>query len=374
VRESKFSAEDRRFMKKALALAARGKGMCHPNPMVGAVVVKDGEMIGGGYHHGPYTPHAEIEALKQAGEKAEGATIYVTLEPCNHRGRTPPCTEAILRAGVERVVIAALDHNPGVKGGGAERMSKDGLDVEYGLLAEESSRLNAAYEKYVLTGKPLVTVKMAATADGKVAARGGASRWITGEQARKAVHSMRRESDAILVGKGTVDADDPELTVRMVSLRGARPPVRVIVDSRLEISPGCNLARGGEPQVIVATTSEYDRDRANELMARGVEVVVLSDRDGRVDLDDLLAALGERDIVQLLVEGGPTLVASFLELGLADRLALFVAPKVFGDRMATSWIEGREVTDPDQAIPFNWNRVRRVGDDLLLEAEILKRE
>lgn len=369
-----YGAEERRFMKKALSLAARGKGMCHPNPMVGAVIVKDGEMIGGGYHHGPYTPHAEIEALGQAGDRAAGAVLYVTLEPCNHQGRTPPCTEAILQAGVEKVVIAAMDPNPGVKGGGADRMRAAGLKVEHGLMAEESSRLNAAYEKFVLTGKPLVTVKMAATADGKVAARGGASRWITGEKARRAVHAMRRESDAVLVGKGTVDADDPELTVRMVPLRGARPPVRIIVDSHLEISPDSRLARGGEPRVIVATTSEHDRDKADNLRARGVEVLVIAERGGQVDLDRLLAALGGREIAQILVEGGPTLVASLFAQGLADRLALFVAPKVFGDKLAPAWIEGREVTDPGEAIPLTWSRVRRIGDDLLLEGEILKRE
>ncbi|MBN2027829.1 MAG: bifunctional diaminohydroxyphosphoribosylaminopyrimidine deaminase/5-amino-6-(5-phosphoribosylamino)uracil reductase RibD [Actinobacteria bacterium] len=361
-------------MRKALSLAAKGKGMCHPNPMVGAVIARGGEIIGSGYHHGPHTPHAEIEALEQAGDRAAGAVLYVTLEPCNHQGRTPPCTEAILQAGVDRVVIAAMDPNPGVKGGGAERIRAAGLKVESGLMAEESSRLNAAYEKYVLTGKPLVTVKMAATADGKVAARGGASRWITGEKARREVHAMRRESDAVMVGKGTVKSDDPELTVRMVPMRGARPPVRIIVDSRLEISPDSRLALGGEPHVIVATTREHDRDKADYLSARGVEVMVVSERAGQVDLDHLLAVLGEREIAQLLVEGGPTLVASFFEQSLADRLALFIAPKVFGDKMAPSWIEGREVSDPGQAISLGWSRVRRIGDDLLLEGEIFRSE
>jgi len=361
-------------MKKALSLAAKGKGMCHPNPMVGAVIAREGDMVGSGYHHGPYTPHAEIEALGKAGERAAGAVLYVTLEPCNHQGRTPPCTEAILRAGVDRVVIAAMDPNPGVRGGGADRMRAAGLKVDSGLMAEESSRLNSAYEKYVLTGKPLVTVKMAATADGKVAARGGASKWITGEKARREVHAMRRESDAVLVGKGTVEIDDPELTVRMVPMRGARPPARIIVDSRLEISADSRLARGGKPHVIVATTPEHDRAKADDLSARGVEVLVVPERGGRVDLDQLLAALGEREIAQLLVEGGPVLVASFFEQGLADRLALFIAPKVFGDRMAPSWIEGLEVTDPRQAITLSWSRVRKVGDDLLLEGEIQKRE
>ncbi|RJP31832.1 MAG: bifunctional diaminohydroxyphosphoribosylaminopyrimidine deaminase/5-amino-6-(5-phosphoribosylamino)uracil reductase RibD [Actinobacteria bacterium] len=361
-------------MRKALSLAARGKGMCHPNPMVGAVVVRDGEIIGSGYHRGPFTPHAEVAALRQASEMARGAVLYVSLEPCNHQGRTPPCTEAILRAGVERVVIAAPDPNPNVEGGGADRLAQAGLRVEHGLLAEEASQLNAAYERYVLTGRPLVTVKMAATADGKIAARGGASRWISGEKARKMVHAMRRESDAILVGKGTVAADDPELTVRMVPLRGARPPARVVVDTRLELPLGSRLAQGGEPRVIVATTPEHDRGKAAALTARGVEVMVLPGRDGRVDLEGLLDALGRQGVADLLVEGGPTLVGSLFGQGLADRLALFIAPKVFADGETPAWITGREVNDPGQAIPLRWGTARRVGEDLLLEAEMRRRE
>ncbi len=365
-----FSTEDRHFMKKALSLAAKGKGMCHPNPMVGAVIVKDGEIIASGYHRGPFTRHAESAALKQAGAEAREAVLYVTLEPCNHQGRTPPCTETIMQAGIKRVVIAALDPNRDVKGGGAERLRGAGIRVEHGLLAEDASRLNAAYEKYVLTGRPLVTIKMAMTADGKVAARGGASKWISGEKARRFVHAMRRESDAIMVGKGTAVADDPELTVRKVSLRGARPPTRVIVDSHLGISLDSKLAQGGEPPVIVATTPKHDADKAAELNARGVEIMVLQENAGRVDLENLLSVLGERELVHLLVEGGPVLVAALLAQGLADRLVLFVAPKVFGDGEALSWIEGREVKDPKGALPLRWKSARSVGEDLMLQADI----
>ena len=369
-----MDTDDRRYMRKALFLAARGKGMVHPNPMVGAVVVKEGRILGTGYHRGPFTSHAEAEALGQARREAAGAVLYVTLEPCSHQGRTPPCTDAILSAGIERVVIAALDPNPHISGGGMERLREAGLEVESGLLAEDASRLNAAYEKYVLTGRPLVTVKMAATADGKIAARGGASKWITGEKARRLVHCMRRESDAVMVGKGTVEADDPELTVRMVPLRGAKPPTRVVVDSHLSMPAGCKLAQGGEPRVVVATTAAHDAEKAALLRERGIEVLVLSERIGQVDLGELMAALGEREVAQLLVEGGPALVTSLFERGLADRLALFIAPKVFGDERARSWVEGREVTDPDQALPLTWMNLRRVGDDLLLEAEISGRE
>ena len=371
--ESMMEGEEKgaAFMRMALSLAARGKGMAHPNPMVGAVVVKGGKVIGKGYHRGPHSPHAEVLALAQAGGDAGGGDLYVTLEPCNHHGRTPPCTEAILRAGIRRVVIAAPDPNPNVAGGGAERLRSQGVLVEVGVLREESEDMNAAYRKYVATGMPLVTVKVAATADGKAAARGGRSRWITGEAARRLAHAMRRESDAVLVGRGTVDADDPELTVRMVPLRGARPPLRVVVDSRLSLSLKSRLAQGGEPRVIVATTEGHDAGKAEALRERGVEVLALpGDEAGRVDLRELLAALGRREVAHLLVEGGPTLVSALFRLGLVDRLSLFVAGKVFGDSEARSWVEGAVVEDPSQALRLKWRRSRRLGDDLLLEADV----
>ena len=368
-RNMSASENDERFMKQALALAARGRGMAHPNPMVGALVVKDGKVLGKGYHRGPHTAHAEVVALAEAGDAAQGGDLYVTLEPCNHHGRTPPCSEAIMKSGIRRVVIAAPDTNPHVAGGGAERLASSGLMVESGLLEAEARELNAAYEKLVHSGRPLVTLKVAATADGRVAARGGASRWITGEEARKAVHRMRRESDAVMVGRGTVEADDPELTVRMVKLGGARPPLRVVVDSRLSLDEGRKLAAGGEPRVIVATTAAHDTGKAERLRGRGVEVMVLGERDGRVDLEELLEALGKMEVAHLLVEGGPVLAGSLLEMGLVDRLAIFMAPKVFGDEKSRSWVEGRTVVDPAAALPLQWRRVRRLGDDLLLEAE-----
>jgi diaminohydroxyphosphoribosylaminopyrimidine deaminase / 5-amino-6-(5-phosphoribosylamino)uracil reductase len=368
-----LSSQDRVFMRKAISLAGRGKGMAHPNPMVGALVVKNGNILGKGYHRGPYTAHAEVEALKQAGEDACGATMYVSLEPCNHHGRTPPCTEAIIAAGIERVVIAATDPNTGVKGGGMERLREAGLTVQSGLMGGESSRLNEAYEKYIRTGIPLVIVKMAITADGKVAARGGASRWISGEKARRRVHAMRRESDAVMVGKGTVEADDPELTVRMVPMRGAKPPLRVIVDSMLSIPLECEIAQGKEPQVMVATTHQHDRFKAGVLRDRGVEVEVIGGSGKRVDLDELLLVLGKRGVAQLLVEGGPTLVSALCERGLVDRLSLFVAPKIFGDEKARSWIEGREVFDPEEGMRMRWRKASCLGEDLLLEADMIER-
>jgi diaminohydroxyphosphoribosylaminopyrimidine deaminase/5-amino-6-(5-phosphoribosylamino)uracil reductase len=271
---------------------------------------------------------------------------------------------------VKWVVIGAGYINPDVWGGGAVRLREAGLEVEEGILAERSSRLNEAYEKYVTTGTPLVVVKMAATADGKVATAGGYSKWISGEKARRLVHAMRRESDAVLVGRGTVQHDDPELTVRMVPLRGARPPVRVVVDSRLSLPLDCKLAQGGEPQVIVATTAEHDREAARVLSSRGVRVLEIAGDPDRVDLRMLMREMGRMEIARLLVEGGPTLVASFLESGLADRLALFMAPRVFGDTRARSWIEGREIGDPSHGLPLRWKGARNIGEDLLLEADM----
>lgn len=369
----RVSEEDRKFMRMALSLAARGRGMTHPNPMVGAVLVKKGRVLAKAYHKGPYALHAEAEAIEKAGESARGADLYVTLEPCNHHGRTPPCTEAIVNAGIKRVVMACGDPNPHVKGGGAERLRQEGIVVESGLLEAESRRLNEAYEKLVTSGKPLVLVKVAATADGRVATRGGASRWITGDEARKEAHRMRRDSDAVMVGRGTVEEDDPELTVRMVPLGRARPPLRVVVDSRLSMPEQSRLARGGEPRVLVAATPGHDAGKRERLRARGVEVLEVPEKGGRVDLEELLRILGSMGVARLMVEGGPTLVGSFLEEGLADRLALFIAPKVFADAEARTWAEGRSVFDPGEALDLRWRRARRVGRDLLLEAEIGRR-
>ncbi|MFW6113947.1 MAG: bifunctional diaminohydroxyphosphoribosylaminopyrimidine deaminase/5-amino-6-(5-phosphoribosylamino)uracil reductase RibD, partial [Actinomycetota bacterium] len=360
--------------KEALRLAARGRGMTHPNPMVGAVVVRDGKVLGKGYHKGPGKPHAEVVALSEAGDRAGGSDLFVSLEPCNHQGRTPPCCDAILEAGVRRVVMADRDPNPSVAGGGFERLQGAGIVAECGLLREEARGLNAAYRKLVVEGRPLIHIKVAATADARVAARGGASRWITGDEARKAAHRMRRESDAIMVGRGTVAADDPELTVRMVRLRGARPPLRVAVDSRLSMSLESRLSQGGKPGVIVATTAFRDEKKVDVLRERGVEVLELPDENGRVDLHSLLSKMAERGIASIMVEGGPTLVASLIEKGLADSLSLFLAAEVFGDSEARSWIEGRKVEDPKEGIPLRWKRIRRVGKDLLLEADILNGE
>jgi len=341
--------------------------MTHPNPMVGAVVVKDGEVVGRGYHRGPGTPHAEAMALEEAGELSAGSTLYVTLEPCNHHGRTPPCTEAILARGVSRVVMAMRDPNPHVAGGGADRLREAGLRVEEGLLRREAAELNKGYLSLVLRGRPWLTVKMASTADGKAAAPGGNSRWITGEEARRVVHRMRRECDAVMVGSGTAILDDPELTVRMVSLGKGRPPRRVVVDSRLRLPLEGRLAMGGDPPVLVAVAEGHDRRAAEVLRSRGVEVLQCGNGD-MVDLHLLLRMLGERGVAHLLVEGGPRLVGSLFREGLVDEVVLFLAPRVLGNPEAPDWVTGLGITSLTEAWEMRWTEVRRTGRDLMLRA------
>lgn len=359
--------EEVKYMRRALRLAERGRGAVHPNPMVGAVLVKKGAVVGEGWHARLGGEHAEVAAIGVAGRQARGATLYVTLEPCNHQGKTPPCTAAVIRAGISRVVIAALDPNPDVQGGGAAALRGHGMEVTAGLLEKEARELNRGWEKYVSTGLPFVTLKAAMTADGRIATRKGLSKWITGPEARRLVHEMRRASDAVLTGIGTVVADDPELTVRDVPMKGARTPLRVVLDSRLRISPQARVISDGSPTLIF-TTSGRDKKNAGELGKRGAEVITVKADKGRVDLLAVLRELAARDVVDLMVEGGADINASFIEQGLADRLCLFVAPRVFGGAGAPAWMGGRGVDRPEQSFVFTWDRPRMVGQDLLLEA------
>lgn len=360
--------EDVRYMRRALALARRAAGRTRPNPMVGAVVVREGRVVGEGYHRQAGTPHAEVHALQAAGPLARGATLYVSLEPCAHHGRTPPCTDAILAAGIRRVVAATVDPNPLVAGRGLERLRRAGLEVATGVLEEEARELNAAFFKYITAGRPLVTFKYAMTLDGKVASRTGAARWISSPAARRLVHRWRAAADAVVVGVGTVLADDPELTVRLV--RG-RDPVRVVVDSRLRTPASARVvaaaARSPAPTWI-ATTELAPPERRAALAAAGAEVLVLPARGGRVDLHGLLAELARREITGVLLEGGPTLAAAFLEEGLVDRVAAFVCPLLLGGVTAPGPVGGAGRADPAEALPLQDVRWRRVGDDLLVTA------
>lgn len=353
------TSDDPQHLRRALTLAARARGRTAPNPMVGAVVVADGRVVGEGWHPRAGEPHAEVFALRHAGEAARGATLYVTLEPCCHYGRTPPCTEAVLAAGIRRVVVAMSDPFPKVAGGGLARLRAAGLEVECGLLEAEARDLNRAYLRAVQTGLPWVTLKMAMTLDGKTATRAGDSRWITGERARAYVHRLRDWNDAVMVGIGTARADDPQLTAR---LRGARNPLRVVIDPRGELSLESHLVRhAAEIPTLVAVADGTD---AAPLRERGVSVEELSQRGRWLDLDALLRRLVARGVHSVLCEGGSGLGASLLEAGLVDEVAWFIAPKLVGGREAPGAVAGTGVERMAEAWTLENVRYRRFGEDM----------
>ncbi len=360
--------DDRTYLERALRLAERGRGIVSPNPMVGAVVVRDGRVVGEGFHRGPGTPHAEVEALARAGDLARGAVLYSTLEPCDHFGRTGPCTRAIVEAGVQRVVSAMTDPNPVVDGRGYARLREAGVEVDAGRLADDAARLNAAYVKHITTGLPFVTWKTAASLDGKVAARDGSSRWITGEAARRDVHRLRGASDAILVGAGTALADDPSLTVRDPAYEG-RPPLRVLLDARGRVPAAGDLFTDEAP-TLVATTDVTPLERREAWREAGAEVVELESDDGLVPLDALLRHLGKRDVQSVLLEGGPTLAWSAIDAGIVDSVVLYLAAKLIGGESAPGVLGGRGFAPIGRALDLRIGSVERVGDDVRVEAHV----
>lgn len=363
---------ENQFMRLALELAEKARGRTSPNPMVGAVVVKDGKVIGTGYHQKAGTPHAEIHALAQAGEEAEGADLYVTLEPCNHYGRTPPCTEAVIKAGIKRVMIAMEDPNPLVCGQGIQRLRSAGIEVYQGIMEEEAKRLNEVFIKYIRTKQPFVALKAAISLDGKMATETGQSRWITGEEARLNGHMLRNSYDAILVGIGTVKADNPSLTCRLPGGKG-RDPVRVIVDSQLSISPAARVLHLDSPApTIVATTEQAHQEKIREI-EKLAEVIVVN-QGPRVSLPDLLAKLGERAITSVLVEGGGQINGSFLRQGLVDKYYFYVAPKIIGGAEAPGPFQGKGIGDLEKAVVLDNLTVSRLGSDLLITAYPRKKE
>ncbi|WP_135466191.1 bifunctional diaminohydroxyphosphoribosylaminopyrimidine deaminase/5-amino-6-(5-phosphoribosylamino)uracil reductase RibD [Crenalkalicoccus roseus] len=362
------SEEDRAHMRAALALARRGLGNTWPNPSVGCVIVRDGRVVGRGWTCPGGRPHAEAEALARAGEAARGATAYVTLEPCSHWGRTPPCCEALVRAGVHRVVVAARDPDPRVDGRGLARLREAGVIVELGLMEEEARALHAGFARRITRGLPLVTLKLATTLDGRIATAGGESRWITGEAARREAHALRARHDAVLVGSGTVLADDPELTCRIPGMARV-PPARVVADERLRTPLTARLVRSArETPTWIATATGHPPPVLAPYQAAGVEILPL--RRGREGLEmaALLAALAQRGITRVLAEGGAGIAAALLRAGLVDRLAWFHAPGVMGG-------DGLPAVRPLplaslSAMPrFRRVAARPLGDDVLTEFE-----
>lgn len=368
--------EDIKFMRLALRLATKGRGLTNPNPMVGAVLVKDGKIVGRGYHRQAGQAHAEILALQEAGEKARGATLYLNLEPCAHFGRTPPCTEAILKAGIKRVVAGMIDPNPLVSGRGVSRLRRAKVQVDVGLLAEECRQLNAPFVKYITTGRPLITLKVAESIDGKVATNLGEARWISSAKSREYVHKLRQNVDAIMIGIGTVLKDDPLLTVRLPSLKKPRQPWRVIVDSNLRIPLRSQIVRTAKHYpTLVATTNSAPLHQIKKLEKANVKVLIIpKDRQGRVNLVALMKKLTKRGILSVLLEGGPTLNASALQEKLVDRFLFLIAPKIIGGAKAPGAIGGQGISKLRDAIPVKNLRVRKLGLDLLVEGEIESKE
>jgi len=379
--------QDEYYMRRAIALAKKGEGWCHPNPMVGAVIVKEGRIIGEGYHARRGELHAERNAIKSLTESAAGAAIYVTLEPCCHYGRTPPCTEAILEQGITRVVIGSRDPNPKVAGKGAAILREAGLTVEEDFLKEECDALNPVFFHYITTKTPYVVMKYAMTMDGKIAAKTGDSKWITGEAARERVQEMRHACMGIMAGIGTVLADDPLLTCR---IPGGRNPVRIICDSRLRIPLDSQIVKTADTvdTILVAAMPEFPRgerigpaagnlgehalaQKIRKLTGAGIRIWNLPEETGtaagepQTNLAALIKCLGEEEIDSVLLEGGGTLNESALRAGIVHEIRAFIAPKIFGGH-AKSPVEGCGVEHPGEALLWTLSGMERIGEDLVL--------
>jgi diaminohydroxyphosphoribosylaminopyrimidine deaminase/5-amino-6-(5-phosphoribosylamino)uracil reductase len=353
------------MMKRALSLARKGIGRTAPNPAVGCVIVQGGEIVGEGWHRKAGTPHAEIHALRRAGERARNADVYVTLEPCSHFGKTPPCADALVRAGVDRVFVGMIDPNPEVRGKGVEILRAAGIEVFSGILEGECRRLNEPFIKHVATGLPFVILKSAMTLDGKTATAAGDSKWITSGKSRDYVHKLRGIVDGIMVGVGTVIADDPQLTCR-TSGKG-KDPVRIIVDSRLRIPLSARvLSQDSEAKTCIATILRGS-EKMDELRALGAEIISCRELNGRVDLGDLLRRLGAMGMQSLLLEGGRELAGEAMRLGLIDKYLLFYAPKLLGGGDGLGLFAGTGVERMDDAARLEEIRIHRFGHDFMIE-------
>ncbi len=366
-----MSRTDLRCMTRALALARRGAGRVAPNPLVGAVVVSNGHIVGEGYHARFGGPHAEVVALRRAGRRARRGTLYVTLEPCNHQGHTPPCTEAILRAGVREVVCAMRDPHPLVNGGGLRRLRQAGVRVRVGLLAAEARHMNRAFLAALTTRRPHVTLKMAQTLDGKIATVTRQSRWITGPAARHIVHQLRRGADAILVGIETALADDPRLGIRRDGRPTSADPIKVIVDDRLRLPLRAQVVKHAKHARVIVATTTRNHTKHRRLARQGVTVLVVPSRRGRVDLRALCRVLVTRGVQHLLIEGGGEVAASALADRLVDHLVFFISPKIVGGKYAPTAVGGVGILRLDRAIRVRRQTVRQVGEDLLIEGDVV---
>lgn len=354
------------YMRMALALAERGQGHVSPNPMVGAVVVKNGQVVGQGWHKSVGGPHAEVHALDEAGDAAKDATLYVTLEPCNHQGRTPPCTQKILNAGIRRVVVAMADPNPDVTGGGNAFLQSQGVEVVCGEQETAARRLNESFIKYVRTRRPFVVLKIAATLDGRIATRTGDARWVTGPAARAHVHYLRHAMDAIMVGIGTVVADDPQLTTRMEDGRGV-DPMRIVLDTHLRMSDKSRMLSepSGADTWLVCKPDAAEADCAR-LNAQGARLIKVPLQRGRIDMIELMSKLGAMGVTSVLIEGGAQVAASALQSGVVDKVLFFYAPKILGGDDGVPMIRGKGPEMMSASQILHEVDVSRVGEDILV--------
>lgn len=359
-----FSQSDRDCMTRALDLAGHGLYTTPPNPRVGCVIVKNGETAGEGWHEAAGLPHAEVIALRQAGERARGATLYVTLEPCSHHGRTPPCADAVVNAGITRVVAAMQDPNPEVSGSGFSRLRAAGIEVACGLMEDQARELNIGFISRMTRGRPWVRMKIAATLDGRTALENGRSQWITGEAARRDGHHFRARACAALTGIGTVRDDDPQLNVRLVET--SRQPLRVVVDSRLELRPDARILEGGNLLVVAA---REDAAKSDALRAKGAEVVVIANPAGKTDLPKVLAELARRGVGELHVEAGNKLNGSLLREGCVDELVIYLAPAIIGDS-GRGMFNLPAFAELAQMPRLDIRDVTRIGEDVRIIARV----
>jgi len=364
--------DDKKFMEMALDLAERARGATSPNPLVGAVVVKNGRVVGRGYHAAAGKPHAEAGAIADAGKQSQGATLYVTLEPCNHFGRTPPCTHSILAAGIRRVVFAMADPNPDVTGGGAAYLREKGVEVTAGVHAVRAAQQNDWFVKYIQTKQPFVTAKCAATLDGRIAAKSGDARWVSGEASRAFVHRLRHSMDAIMVGRQTVERDNPSLTARLPD-GGGKDPVRIILDTSLGISMEARVVRqASAAQTWIVCSAGADADRISQFESAGVRVLTAATRNGWIDLAPLMRQLGREGITSLLLEGGSKLMGSAFRAGIVDKVIFFYAPKISGGDDGFPICAGPGALQMRDCIGVTDIKVLRFGDDIMVQGYIAR--
>ena len=356
-------------MRLALSLAKKGQGYTSPNPMVGAVIVKDGEVVGRGYHRAVGQAHAEVNAIEDAGIKTKGATLYVNLEPCNHTGRTPPCTQKIIQAGIRRVVMAMADPHT-LAGGGAAFLKQHHIDVQSGVCEKQAVRLNEAFVKYVRTSRPFVILKCAATLDGRIATRTGDSKWVTGERARRFVHRLRHTVDAILVGSGTIKSDNPSLTTRLKLKKGV-DPVRIVLDTHLSISPDARILHlDSDADTILVAAKPTVKAKKKRIEKNGVRVIEQPLKGGHIDLGSLMVRLGAEGITSLLIEGGSRVLAAAFRSGIVDKALFFYAPKILGGDDGIPICRGTGPALMKDSIQLKDIRVRRFAEDVMIEGYI----